>query len=157
VPLALRLFLPEEWTRDPARCSGERKYHLTTHPEGTSLRALAAAIKARWVCEQAHQQLKEELGLDHYEGRSWAGLHHHALLTQIAFAFLQHLRLRDASVALRRRGEKAGTTRRATAYADAPDRTTAHRAVPARRRTPLPDVPRTAHLRAAQTRLGEAQ
>ena len=34
---------------------------------------LAAAIKARWVCEQAHQQLKEELGLDHFEGRSWTG------------------------------------------------------------------------------------
>src|SRR3954463_2317090 len=34
---------------------------------------LAATIKARWVCEQAHQQLKEELGLDHFEGRSWTG------------------------------------------------------------------------------------
>jgi TRAP-type C4-dicarboxylate transport system permease small subunit len=45
------------------------------------------------VCEQAHQQLKEELGLDHFEGRSWTGLHRHALMTMIAFAFLQHLRL----------------------------------------------------------------
>jgi hypothetical protein len=35
------------------------------------------AIKARWICEQAHQQLKEELGLDHFEGRSWQGLHRH--------------------------------------------------------------------------------
>jgi hypothetical protein len=40
-----------------------------------------------------HQQLKDELGLDHFEGRSWRGLHHHALLCQLAFAFLQHLRL----------------------------------------------------------------
>ena len=54
-----------------------------------------AAIKARWACEQAHQQLKEELGLDHFEGRSWTGLHHHALLTMMALAFLQHLRLRQ--------------------------------------------------------------
>jgi hypothetical protein len=54
---------------------------------------LARAIKARWVCEQAHQQMKEELGLDHYEGRSWRGLHHHALLSMIAFTFLQQWRL----------------------------------------------------------------
>jgi SRSO17 transposase len=58
-----------------------------------ALEALAASIKARWVCEQMHQQLKDELGLDHFEGRSWRGLHHHALLCQLAFAFLQHLRL----------------------------------------------------------------
>jgi SRSO17 transposase len=38
--------------------------------------------------------MKEELGLDHFEGRSWAGLHHHALMVLVAFAFLQHLRLR---------------------------------------------------------------
>jgi SRSO17 transposase len=40
---------------------------------------LAATIKARWICEQAHQQSKEKLGLDHFEGRSWQGLHRHAL------------------------------------------------------------------------------
>jgi hypothetical protein len=57
---------------------------------------LAAAIKARWVCEQAHQQLKQELGLDDFEGRSWTGLHRHALMTCIAFAYLQHLRLKAA-------------------------------------------------------------
>ena len=51
---------------------------------------LAATIKARWICEQAHQQLKEKLGLDHFEGRSWQGLHRHALMTMIAYAFLQH-------------------------------------------------------------------
>jgi SRSO17 transposase len=42
-----------------------------------------------------HQQAKEELGLDHFEGRSWFGLHHHALLTMIAYAFLVHLRLTE--------------------------------------------------------------
>ena len=62
------------------------------------------------MCEQAHQQLKEELGLDHFEGRSWTGLHRHALMTMIAFAFLQHLRLGG-------RGEKQPriTTRTAAA------------------------------------------
>lgn len=57
---------------------------------------VAGAIKARRVCEQAHQQLNEELGLDHFEGRSWKGLHRHALLSMIAFAFLQSLRLNQA-------------------------------------------------------------
>ena len=95
--------LPGEaaWLVGERRAAGERKYYLTNHPVRTSLRTLARAIKARWVCEQAHQQLKEELGLDHYEGRSWAGLHHHALLTMIAFAFLQHRRL---AAARRQRG-----------------------------------------------------
>jgi len=57
---------------------------------------LAATIKARWICEQAHQQLKEELGLDHFEGRSWQGLHRHALMAMLAFAFLQYRRLKKA-------------------------------------------------------------
>src|SRR4029450_10234647 len=61
---------------------------------------LAATIKARWVCEQAHQQLKEELGLDHFEGRSWTGLHRHALMTMIA-------RAAPAARASREAGKKA--------------------------------------------------
>jgi SRSO17 transposase len=76
--------------------SGEKKYYLANLPAKTDLRTLAATIKARWICEQAHQQLKEELGLDHFEGRSWQGLHRHALMTMIAYAFLQHRRLATA-------------------------------------------------------------
>ena len=87
----------EVWLVGERRATGERKYYLTNHAPDTRLLTLAAAIKARWVCEQAHQQLKEELGLDHFEGRSWSGLHHHALLAMVAFAFLQHLRLRQAT------------------------------------------------------------
>ena len=85
------LWLIGEW-----RASGERKHYLSNLPPRTSLRRLAATIKARWVCEQAHQQLKQELGLSHFEGRSWTGLHRHALMTCIAFAYLQHLRLKAA-------------------------------------------------------------
>src|SRR5262249_32383142 len=70
-----------------------KKYYLANLSAKTDLRALAATIKARWICEQAHQQLKEELGLDHFEGRSWQGLHRHALMTMIAYAFLQYRRL----------------------------------------------------------------
>lgn len=78
------------------RSTGERKYYLSNLQADTPLKKLAGAIKAHWVREQAHQQLKEELGLDHFEGRSWQGLHRHALMTMIAFAFLQARRLKAA-------------------------------------------------------------
>jgi len=58
---------------------------------------LAATINARWVCEQVHQQLKEELGLDHFEGRSWQGLLRHALMAKIAYAFPEYLCLAAVS------------------------------------------------------------
>lgn len=92
-----RVHLPgeEAWLVAERRHTGEVKFHLANHPPNTSLRELAASIKARWSCEQAHQQLKEELGLDHFEGRTWRGLHHHALMTLICFAFLQQERLRE--------------------------------------------------------------
>ena len=90
--------LPGEqaWLIGEHRASGEKKYYLANLPAKTDLRTLAATIKARWICEQAHQQLKEELGLDHFEGRSWQGLHRHALMTMIAYAFLQYRRLLTA-------------------------------------------------------------
>ena len=95
--------LPGEdvWLAGEQRSSGERKYYLSNLPADTPLKQLAAAIKARWVCEQAHQQLKEELGFDHFEGRSWTGLHRHALMTMLAYAFLQSCRLAQA-----KRGKK---------------------------------------------------
>jgi len=87
--------LPGEalWLICERRANGERKYYLSNLPPKTRLRTLARIIKARWVCEQAHEQMKNELGLDHFEGRNWRGLHHHALLCMLAYAFLQHLRL----------------------------------------------------------------
>jgi SRSO17 transposase len=85
----------EAWLVGEWRSSGERKYYLSNLPPRTSWRKLVAAIKARWVCEQGHQQLKQELGLGHFEGRSWTGLHRHALMTCIAFAYLQHIRLAE--------------------------------------------------------------
>ena len=86
----------EVWILGERRSSGEQKYYVSNLPADVSLKTLAAAVKARWICEQAHQQLKEELGLDHFEGRSWAGLHRHALMTMIAYAFLQSRRLTAA-------------------------------------------------------------
>jgi SRSO17 transposase len=86
----------EVWLVGERRSTGEQKYYVSNLPADTTIKMLAATIKARWVCEQAHQQLKEELGLDHFEGRSWTGLHRHALMTMIAYAFLQSRRLKAA-------------------------------------------------------------
>ena len=125
----------EAWLIGEHRMSGEKKYYLANLPAKAGLLALAATIKARWVCEQAHQQLKEELGLDHFEGRSWQGLHRHALMTMIAYAFLQHRRLAAA-----RRKKK---NQRATASADsarrAPRHPRTHRSTTA---TAMPALPK---------------
>jgi SRSO17 transposase len=94
----------EAWLIGEHRMSGGKKYYLANLTAKTDLRTLAATIKARWICEQAHQQMKEELRLDHFEGRSWQGLHRHALMTMIAYAFLQHRRL----AAARRKKDSTG-------------------------------------------------
>lgn len=86
----------EVWLVGERRSTGEQKYYVSNLPADATIKTLATTIKARWVCEQAHQQLKEELGLDHFEGRSWTGLHRHALMTMIAYAFLQSRRLKVA-------------------------------------------------------------
>ncbi|QBE90851.1 IS701 family transposase [Sphingomonas paucimobilis] len=99
----------EVWLVGERRSTGEQKYYVSNLPVDATLKALAAAIKARWICEQAHQQLKEELGLDHFEGRSWIGLHRHGLMTMIAYAFLQSRRLKAAGRKKKSRGSAAKT------------------------------------------------
>src|SRR5947209_608453 len=106
----IRLPGEELWLIGEWRDSGEKKYYLSNLPKRTALRRLAATVKARWSCEQVHQQLKQELGLGDFEGRSWTGLHRHALMTCIAFAYLQHRRLKAAG-----RGKKGGAQRAAAA------------------------------------------
>jgi hypothetical protein len=99
----------EVWLVGERRTTGEQKYYVSNLPADANLRTLAATIKARWVCEQAHQQMKEELGLDHFEGRSWIGLHRHALMTMIAYAFLQFRRLKAAGRKKKKRRPAAAT------------------------------------------------
>jgi SRSO17 transposase len=121
----------EVWLIGEHRASGERKYDLANLPAAADLKRLAGVVKARWVCEQAHQQMKEELGLDHFEGRSWQGLHRHALMSMIAFLFLQSRRLTEA-----KRGKKTPAER---------DARSASAAEPARRpRRPHPSLRATA-------------
>ena len=110
----------EVWLVGERRTIGERKHYLSNLPADTPIKQLAGAIKARWICEQGHQQLKEELGLDHFEGRSWKGLHRHALMTMIALAFLQSQRLKQA-----REGKE--NRRTATTTQSAGDQTGHHR------------------------------
>lgn len=99
----------EVWLVGERRSTGEQKYYLPNLPADTTLKRLAAMIKARWICEQAHQQLKEELGLDHFEGRPWTGLHRHALMTMIAYAFLQSRRLKAAGRKKKNQGAAPAT------------------------------------------------
>jgi SRSO17 transposase len=74
-----------EW---PVESEAPGKYWFSNLPEGVSLRRLVRLAKLRWRVEQNYQQLKEELGMDHYEGRGWQGWHHHVTLVCLAFAFL---------------------------------------------------------------------
>ena len=65
-----------------------RKYWLSTLPAKTSRRQLVDIAKLRWRIERDYQDLKQELGLGHYEGRGWRGFHHHATLCIAAYGFL---------------------------------------------------------------------
>jgi SRSO17 transposase len=70
------------------QADGTIKYAFSNLPEGTGIRKAVRLWKSRWPVEQGYQQMKEELGLDHFEGRSWRGLHHHAALVMLAYGFL---------------------------------------------------------------------
>lgn len=80
----------EEWllVEWPADTKEPTKYWLCSLPKSCSLRALVRLCKLRWRVERDDEDLKGELGLDHFEGRSWRGFHHHAALCAVAHAFL---------------------------------------------------------------------
>jgi len=74
-----------EWPEDEAQPT---KYWLSTLPESTSFADLVDATKLRWRIERDYQDLKQEVGLGHYQGRGWRGFHHHATLCIAAYGFL---------------------------------------------------------------------
>lgn len=86
----------EEWLliEWPEEQSEPEKYVLSTLPADTSLERLVAVTKMRWRIERDYQDLKQEFGLAHYEGRGWRGFHHHATLCIAAYGFLVAERLR---------------------------------------------------------------
>jgi SRSO17 transposase len=80
----------EEWLliEWPSEEAEPTKYWLSTLPENMKLRDLVRLAKHRWIVERDYQELKQELGLGHYEGRGWRGFHHHATLCIAAYGFL---------------------------------------------------------------------
>lgn len=70
------------------------KYWFSTLPEDTEIEDLVRVAKIRWRIERDYQELKDEIGLDHYEGRGWRGFHHHGALCICAYAFLAAERAR---------------------------------------------------------------
>ena len=74
-----------EWPRGE---SAPTKYWLSTLPARMPIPELVRLAKLRWRIERDYQELKDELGLDHFEGRGWRGFHHHGALCIAAYAFL---------------------------------------------------------------------
>lgn len=74
-----------EW---PADADAPAKFWLSNLAASTSLTALVRLAKLRWRVERDYQEMKQEIGLDHFEGRTWKGFHHHATLCAVAHGFL---------------------------------------------------------------------
>lgn len=81
---------PEQWLliEWPKGEAEPTKYFLSTVPFDTPIKELVRLAKLRWRIERDYQELKQELGLGHYEGRGWRGFHHHATLCIVAYGFL---------------------------------------------------------------------
>ncbi|MGZ4813514.1 MAG: IS701 family transposase [Terriglobales bacterium] len=81
---------PEQWLliEWPKAEKEPTKYWLSNLPASLSLRKLVATAKLRWRIERDYEELKQELGLGHFEGRNWRGFHHHASLCMAAYGFL---------------------------------------------------------------------
>jgi SRSO17 transposase len=87
---------PEEWLliEWPRHEPAPTKFWLSTMPPETPLPQLVRLAKLRWRIERDYQELKDQFGLDHYEGRGWRGFHHHGALCVAAYAFLAAERAR---------------------------------------------------------------
>ena len=95
-----------EWPHGEAEPT---KYWLSTLPADTPLVELVKVAKMRWRIERDYQELKQEFGLNHYEGRNWRGFHHHATLCIAAYGFLLADRLKHG-------GSKKNSTRSKTPF-----------------------------------------
>jgi len=91
-----RQFAPDAWLLCERGLgpTGRRKHYLVSLPATASLRQIVRLAHQRWAIEQHYQDLKTELGLDHFEGRTYPGFEHHVVISAIAYSFLQQERLR---------------------------------------------------------------
>jgi SRSO17 transposase len=91
-----RRLAPEVWLLCERELAGgdRARYYLVNLPSTASLRAVVTLAHQRWAIEQQYQELKDEIGLDHFEGRSLPGWQRHVVLTALAYSFLQHERRR---------------------------------------------------------------
>lgn len=91
---ALRVLIPKSRSERWLLCQqslidGERQYYFSNLPSDTPLKTLVRIARSRWAIEVQYRDLKTELGLDHFEGRSYPGWTHHAVLAALTFNFLQ--------------------------------------------------------------------
>src|SRR4051794_30388835 len=86
------------WLLIEERADGEIQYAFSNLSADTSRLQAVRLWKSRWPVEQGYQQMKEELGLNQFEGRSWRGVHHHACLVMLAYGFLvlEQVRAKEA-------------------------------------------------------------
>jgi SRSO17 transposase len=93
---------PELWllAEEEAGRTRRLKYYFVNLPADRSLRALVRLTHQRWAIEQQYQELKSELGLDHFEGRTYPGWQHHVVLTAVAHAYIQRERMRRGAARL---------------------------------------------------------
>ena len=87
---------PEEWLliEWPRAEAAPIKFWLSTMPPDTTIGQVVRLAMMRWRIERDYQELKDEFGLDHYEGRGWRGFHHHGTLCIAAYAYLAAERAR---------------------------------------------------------------
>jgi SRSO17 transposase len=114
-----RRLAPEVWLlcEQDLGATPRIKYFFINLPATASLKQLVRLAHQRWAIEQQYQELKTELGLDHFEGRSFAGWHRHVVLTAVAYAFIQHERRRhDADPTLTFPGTRAFVTELFTSW-----------------------------------------
>ena len=108
------------WLLIERRNDGTLRYAFSNLPANTSRLAAVRLWRSRWPVEQGYQQMKEELGLDHFEGRSWRGFHRHGTLVMLAYGFLTLERLRAQSVPAEQTvGVAANRSKKAVAAAGA--------------------------------------
>jgi SRSO17 transposase len=102
------------WLLIEERGDGQIQYAFSNLPPRTGRIKAVRLWKSRWPVEQGYQQMKEELGLNHFEGRSWRGFHHHACLVMLAYGFLASEQLREREEAPASPGSKSGAAPRIT-------------------------------------------